>query len=224
MGLINAIIENVMDSLENVEITTSKLLAVLCVVLILAIYEFVVYQVILRRSLYNKAFNISIAILPFFISTIILCLQSNLVITLGTIGALAIIRFRTAVKDPVDLMFVLWAIHIGITCGCQLYEIAVITSIIVTLVLIILNRINTKTKSHVLVVHCKSADGEEAVNELMKKYAKKYRVKSRNYTDKGMDFVYEIIIKYVIELAKALEEEESVERFSLMEYEVDDVL
>lgn len=224
MGLINAIIENVMDSLENVEITTSKLLAVLCVVLILAIYEFVVYQVILRRSLYNKAFNISIAILPFFISTIILCLQSNLVITLGTIGALAIIRFRTAVKDPVDLMFVLWAIHIGITCGCQLYEIAVITSIIVTLVLIILNRINTKTKSHVLVVHCKSADGEEAVNELMKKYAKKYRVKSRNYTDKGMDFVYEIIIKYVIELTKALEEEESVERFSLMEYEVDDVL
>lgn len=224
MGLTNAIIENVMDSLENVEITTSKLLAVLCVVLILAIYEFVVYQVILRRSLYNKAFNISIAILPFFISTIILCLQSNLVITLGTIGALAIIRFRTAVKDPVDLMFVLWAIHIGITCGCQLYEIAVITSIIVTLVLIILNRINTKTKSHVLVVHCKSADGEEAVNELMKKYAKKYRVKSRNYTDKGMDFVYEIIIKYVIELTKALEEEESVERFSLMEYEVDDVL
>lgn len=224
MGLTNAIIENVMDSLENVEITTSKLLAVLCVVLILAIYEFVVYQVILRRSLYNKAFNISIAILPFFISTIILCLQSNLVITLGTIGALAIIRFRTAVKDPVDLMFVLWAIHIGITCGCQLYQIAVITSIIVTLVLIILNRINTKTKSHVLVVHCKSADGEEAVNELMKKYAKKYWVKSRNYTDKGMDFVYEIIIKYVIELTKALEEEESVERFSLMEYEVDDVL
>lgn len=224
MGLINAIIENVMDSLENVEITTSKLLAVLCVVLILAIYEFIVYQVILRRSLYNKAFNISIAILPFFISTIILCLQSNLVITLGTIGALAIIRFRTAVKDPVDLMFVLWAIHIGITCGCQLYEIAVITSIIVTLVLIILNKINTKAKSHVLVVHCKSADGEKAVNELVKKYAKKYRVKSRNYTDKGMDFVYEIIIRCVIELTKALEEEESVERFSLMEYEVDDVL
>ena len=74
------------------------------------------------------------------------------------------------------------------------------------------------------MVHGKSADGEEAVNELMKKYAKKYRVKSRNYTDKGMDFVYEIIIKYVIELTKALEEEESVERFSLMEYEVDDVL
>ena len=224
MGLINAIIENVMESLKNVEITTSKLLAVLCVVLILAIYEFVVYQVILRRSLYNKAFNISIAILPFFISTIILCLQSNLVITLGTIGALAIIRFRRGVKDPVDLMFVLWAIHIGITCGCQLYEIAVITSIIVTLVLIILNRINTKTKSHVLVVHCKTTAGEETVNELMKKYAKKYRVKSRNYTDKGMDFVYEIVIKCVIELTKALEEEESVERFSLMEYEVDDVL
>lgn len=224
MGLINAIVENIIDSFGNTEITTSKLLAVLSMVLILAIYEFIVYQIILRRSLYNKAFNISIAILPFFIATIILCLQSNLVITLGTIGALAIIRFRTAVKDPVDLMFVLWAIHIGITCGCQLYEIALVTSVIVTAVLIILNRINARTKSHVLVMHCKSVSGEADINILMEKYVKRYRVKSRNYTEKGVDFVYEIVIKQTEELTRALEREEIVERFSLMEYDVDDVL
>lgn len=119
MGIIWAIKDSIANSFQNQEITTSMLLAVLIMTGILALYEFIVYQVVLRRSLYNKAFNMSIAVLPFFISTIILCLQSNLVITLGTIGALAIIRFRTAVKDPVDLIFVLWSIHIGITCGCQ---------------------------------------------------------------------------------------------------------
>ena len=70
-------------------------------VLILSIYKFVIYRLVSHRAFYNRAFHICIAVLPFFISTIILCLQSNLVITLETIGALAIIRFRTAVKDSV---------------------------------------------------------------------------------------------------------------------------
>lgn len=169
MGLIHAVINHIAGSFHNEEITTSMLLAVLAVTGILAMYEFIVYQVVLRRSLYNKAFNISIAVLPFFIATIILSLQTNLVITLGTIGALAIIRFRTAVKDPVDLIFVLWSIHIGITCGCQLYEIAIITSLIATIVLVILNRLNVRMKSHILVVHCKSAEREDEILELLRK-------------------------------------------------------
>lgn len=224
MGLIQAVINHISNSFQNQEITTSVLLSVLVVVGLLSLYEFVVYQVILHRSLYNKAFNISIAVLPFFISTIILCLQSNLVITLGTIGALAIIRFRTAVKDPVDLIFILWSIHIGITCGCRLFEMAVITSLVATVVLIILNRVNVVMRSHILVVHCNSAENESGIVELLKKYTRKYRIKSRNHTEKGMDFVFEIITKEAGILAGELEKAEGVERFSLMEYDSDDIL
>jgi ABC-type spermidine/putrescine transport system permease subunit II len=104
-------------------------------VLLLPVYEFVIYRVVSHRAFYNRSFHISIAVIPFFISTIILCLQSNIVITLGTIGALAIVRFRTAVKDPVDMIYILWSIHTGIICGCQLYEVAVLTSLLVTIVL-----------------------------------------------------------------------------------------
>ena len=200
------------------------LLAVIVVVGILALYEFFVYQVVMHRSLYNKAFNISIAVLPFFIATIILCLQSNLVITLGTIGALAIIRFRTAVKDPVDLIFILWSIHIGITCGCRLYEMAIITSLIATLVLVILNRVNRGMRSHILVVHCRAAENEKAVTDLLDKYTRKYRIKSRNYTEKGMDFVFEIVVKEAGTLTEEMEKETGIERFSLMEYDSDDIL
>jgi hypothetical protein len=224
MGLIHAVINHIAGSFHNEEITTSMLLAVLAVTGILAMYEFIVYQVVLRRSLYNKAFNISIAVLPFFIATIILSLQTNLVITLGTIGALAIIRFRTAVKDPVDLIFVLWSIHIGITCGCQLYEIAIITSLIATIVLVILNRLNVRMKSHILVVHCKSAEREDEILELLRKATRRHRVKSRNWTEKGMDYVFEIVIKETKTLVSAMEKSENVERFSLMEYDSDDIL
>lgn len=224
MGLVQAVLNHITSSFQNQEITTSKLLAVLVVVGVLALYEFFVYQVVLHRSLYNKAFNISVAVLPFFIATIILCLQSNLVITLGTIGALAIIRFRTAVKDPVDLIFILWAIHIGIICGCQLYEMAIVTSLIVTVVLVALNRINIGTRSHILVIHSKSAEDEKVIVEALKKHTKKYRVKSRNYTQKGMDYVFEIVTKEASVLSEILEKESGVERFSLMEYDSDDVL
>ncbi len=224
MGLIQAVLNHIADSFQNQEITTSMLLAVIVVVGILALYEFFVYQVVMHRSLYNKAFNISIAVLPFFIATIILCLQSNLVITLGTIGALAIIRFRTAVKDPVDLIFILWSIHIGITCGCRLYEMAIITSLIATLVLVILNRVNRGMRSHILVVHCRTAENEKAVTDLLDKYTRKYRIKSRNYTEKGMDFVFEIVVKEAGTLTEEMEKETGIERFSLMEYDSDDIL
>ncbi len=224
MGLVEAIVNHISNSFQNQEITTSMLLSVLTIAGVLALYEFFVYQVVLHRSLYNKAFNISIAVLPFFISTIILCLQSNLVITLGTIGALAIIRFRTAVKDPVDLIFILWSIHIGITCGCRLYEMGILTSLIVTVVLFALNRINIRMRSHILVVHCNSTEKEGAIVDLLEKYTKKYRVKSRNHTEKGMDFVFEIITKEAAMLAGELEKEPDVERFSLMEYDSDDIL
>ena len=200
------------------------LLSVLLIVGILALYEFIVYQAVLHRSLYNKAFNISIAVLPFFISTIIMCLQSNLVITLGTIGALAIIRFRTAVKDPVDLIFILWAIHIGITCGCQLYEMAIVTSLVATIVLVILNHINKNMKSHILVVHCKSVENEPLMKGLLEKYTKRYRVKSRNHTEKGMDYVFEITTTEAAVLAGEMEKAKDIERFSLMEYDSDDIL
>lgn len=224
MGLIQAVVNYIMSGFQNQEITSSVLLSVLIVAGILAVYEFIVYQLILHRSLYNKAFNICIAMLPFFISTIILCLQSNLVITLGTIGALAIIRFRTAVKDPVDLIFILWSIHIGITCGCRLFEIAVVTSLVATGVLVILNRVSLVMKSHILVVHCDCAENENIIISLLEKYTKRYRIKSRNHTERGMDYVFEIVTRDASTMVQEMEKTESIQKFSLMEYDSDDIL
>lgn len=147
MNLISRVVENIRDSYSNEMVNTTVIVTVLVAVLILSLYEFMIYRVVSHRAFYNRSFNICIAVIPFFISTIILSLQSNIVITLGTIGALAIIRFRTAVKNPVDMVYILWAIHIGITCGCQLYEVAVLTSLAVTIFLLILNHVSAEKKS-----------------------------------------------------------------------------
>ena len=194
------IFENIINSYANESITTNTIISVLLMVAILAIYEFFVYRVVSHRSFYNKSFNITIAILPFFISTIILCLQSNLVITLGTIGALAIIRFRTSIKDPVDMLYLLWSVFVGIICGCQLFEVGVLTSVAVTIVLIALEHISFGRKSFVLIVRSSENNIESDLEKLFKEKKISHKFKSRNYTSKGFDYAIEFTYKNIQEL------------------------
>lgn len=223
MDIINNTLENVSNHYFNPGLYTSIIMSVLVFVLILSAYEFIVYRLVSHRAFYNRSFNISIAVLPFFISTIVLCLQSNIVITLGTIGALAILRFRTAVKDPVDMLYLLWSVHIGITCGCQLYEVAVLTSLTVTIVLIILEHLSIGKKPFIMVLHC-SPENESEILNTIDEHTRKYRIKSRNYTQNSMNMVLEISVKNPQALSESIRETEYVEKFSIIEYDSDDVL
>lgn len=184
MSALRNIMENIQNGYTNPILHTTVVISVLIVVLILCAYEFAVYRLVSHRAFYNRSFNICIAVLPFFISTIILCLQSNIVITLGTIGALAIIRFRTAVKDPVDMIYLLWSIHTGIVCGCQLYEVAVLTSLMVTIVLLALENLSFGKSPFIIVFHCQKED-EPEVLRIIRENTKRYRIKSRNYLEGG---------------------------------------
>lgn len=222
MDMIQHMIENISNTYKNPVISTSVICSVLVMALLIGLYEFAVYRLVSHRAFYNRSFNICTAILPLFISTIILCLQSNIVITLGTIGALAILRFRTAVKDPVDMLYLLWSVHTGITCGCQLYEVAVLTSILVTIMLLCLEHISFGRKPLILVLHCQPEE-ERAILEIINKYARKYRVKSRNFTGRGLDLVLELSAKSLEKLSDEIRQA-NVEKFSILEYDSDDVL
>lgn len=217
------VFENIFNMYSNESITTVTIISVLLMVLFLAVYEFLVYRFVSHRSFYNKSFNITIAILPFFISTIILCLQSNIIITLGTIGALAIIRFRTAIKDPVDMLYLLWSVYVGIICGCQLFEVGVLTSILVTVVLVVLDHINFGRKPFVLILH----SDEDIESELQDSFtAKKIsnKFKSRNYTNKGYDYAIEFTTKDIEGLKKELSNNKKVSKYSIIEYDADDIV
>lgn len=217
------ILENLISTYSNESITTTTIVTMLGMVLFLAIYEFVVYRFVSHRSFYNKSFNIAVAVLPFFISSIILCLQSNVVITLGTIGALAIIRFRTAVKDPVDMLYLLWSVFIGIICGCQLYEVGILTSVVVTLVLLLLENLTFGRKPYVLIVHS-DKDVEEELSKMFASKKISNRFKSRNYTSKGFDYAIEFTYKDIKELNSELSKNERISKYSIIEYDADDIV
>jgi len=217
----NNVFENILNNYSNQAIPLDNILSILLVVLILSIYEFFVYRYVSHRAFYNKSFNISIAILPFFISTIIACLQSSVIITLGAVGALAIIRFRTAVKDPVDMIYILWSIHIGIIAGCQLFEVAIITSLVVTILLVVLERLFVGKKPYILIIHSKD---DINLDNIVKPNCKKYRVKSRNYTSNGVDYAIEVSVKDPSFLTDDLKKNKLVSKFSLIEFDVDDIV
>lgn len=217
------VFENIFNMYSNESITTVTIISVLLMVLFLAVYEFLVYRFVSHRSFYNKSFNITIAILPFFISTIILCLQSNIIITLGTIGALAIIRFRTAVKDPVDMLYLLWSVYVGIICGCQLFEVGVLTSILVTIVLVVLDHINFGRKPFVLILHS-NEDIEKELQYSFKEKKISNKFKSRNYTNKGYDYAIEFTTKDIEGLKRELSNNEKVSKYSIIEYDADDIV
>ena len=217
------VFENIFNMYSNESITTVTIISVLMMVLFLSVYEFLVYRFVSHRSFYNKSFNITIAILPFFISTIILCLQSNIIITLGTIGALAIIRFRTAIKDPVDMLYLLWSVYVGIICGCQLFEVGVLTSIIVTILLVVLDHLNFGRKPFILILH----SDEDIEKELIYSFKEKKisnKFKSRNYTNKGYDYAIEFTTKDIEGLKKELSNNKKVSKYSIIEYDADDIV
>lgn len=223
--MINDFINALISSIGHDVGSIGEILAMLFMVTIMSLYEFIVYRLVSHKSMYNKSFHISIMIIPFFIGAIVMALQSNLVITLGTIGALAIIRYRTAVKDPVDMMYILWSIFVGIACGCQLFELCILTSIVVTIILLVINLTNGKLfrNPYVLVINAKE-DKEEEITKLIVENSKSYRLKSRNYTSNGVDYVYEVDTKTPSSIISVINELDYVKQFSLIEYDNEDIM
>ena len=227
MNLIQSVLNNIASTYSNDAVSTKIILSVLLMVLGLSVYEFIVYRLVSHRNFYNRSFNISISVLPFFIATIILCLQSNLVITLGTIGALAIIRYRTAVKDPVDMIYILWSIHTGIICGCQLYEIAVLTSLVVTILLLAMEHFPFGRKPYILVINADKnfyEGSEQKLSSVLKENTKSFKIKSRNYSDESINLAIELSVKDPDALVQKLSAIDSINRLSIVQYDAEDIL
>ena len=223
MGYIEIILETFRKAFAESGVAVVTVLTVLIMTALLSLYEYAVYRNVSHRAFYNRMFNICIAVMPSLIATIILCLQSNIVITLGTIGALAILRFRTAVKDPVDMLYLLWSVHIGITCGTQLYVVAILTSVVVTLLLLVFTNVQIGKKPFVAVIRSASKDQEEEILNAVKSVTNAYRVKSRNYTKTGADYVIELSVKNPSDLTAKLNTL-NLDKYSVIEYDSEDII
>ncbi len=201
------------------DLSTGRIAATLIVTALISLYIFVIYRAVTRKTFYSKTFNISLVALSVITSAIILAMQSNLVISLGMVGALSIIRFRTAIKDPMDLVFLFWSISIGIICGAGLYEIAVLTSLLVTVGIIGLDLIPTAKAPMMLVVNASELEAEAAVLAAVKTSGKVCKVKSRNYSEGHLDLIVEVRVSQEAKLVKAVSEIAAVSSVSLISHD-----
>lgn len=187
--------KSVLEGFSGSNMTTGLIAASLGITVLLALYIFVVYYFSTKRTFYNKSFNISLAVIAVITASIILAMQSNLVISLGMVGALSIIRFRTAVKDPKDLIFLFWSISVGIICGAGMYKIAVLASLIVTAGLFGLELTPLGTASALLVVNTSALETEKAVLEAARRHDRHCQVKSRSVSGENVDFIVELKVR-----------------------------
>ena len=185
----------------------------------LAAYIFVVYRVLTKKTFYSKSFNISLAGISLITSAIILTIQSSIVVSLGMVGALSIVRFRTAIKDPMDLMFLFWAIAIGIICGVGMAEIAILLSILMTVGILVLNGLPVAKAPMILVVNASTVDAEDSILPIVGKYAKHNTVKSRNLTKSSLDLIIELRTGEGSALVREILEIPSVTAASLMAHD-----
>ena len=195
MGFKDVFKKSFLEGFTSMDITTGKIAATLIVTALLALYIFAIYRLVTRKVFYSKNFNISLAVMSLITSAIILAMQSNLVISLGMVGALSIVLFSPAIDDPMDLVFMFWSISIGIICGAGLYEIALVTSVGVTVFILVLDMLPVGKAPMMLVVNSSEMNGEKAVLDVVGKYARYYKVKSRNLSKGRLDLVIELNVK-----------------------------
>lgn len=175
----------------NGGITGQVIILSVSMTVVLALYLFLIYRLLGRKSFYNMNFNLSLVGMTIVTAAIVLAIQSNLVLSLGMVGALSIVRYRSAVKDPLDLFFLFWSVAIGIMCGAQQYVLAVVISLVLTVVLYGLSYFPAMRAPYVLVVNG-DKDSLAFIKECLEEHCKYYAIKSNHISGDKLRMVVEI--------------------------------
>lgn len=160
---------------------------------LLGLFIYLVYRMFFAGVIYSKSFAVTIVGMTVLTCMVTLAISTNVVISLGMVGALSIVRFRTAIKDPLDLLYLFWAITAGITAGAQMYLLAICSSIIMLVVIIIFYSRSSGLCVYVAVIHYTGDDtGDKIIQELGKL---KYCVKSKTFRGQETEMAIEISVK-----------------------------
>lgn len=208
-----------LDVLSSANISPRTIAECFFITVLLAAYLFFLYQLVTRKSFYDKAFNMSIPILAVIVCAIVLTIQYNIVVSLGMVGALSIVRFRTAVKSPIDLVFLFWAIAIGIICGASLHLIAVIMSAVITAGLFVMELLPVAKAPLLLIVNATDKHALQEILSLVAAHTRHYQVKSQSVDTGRLNMIIEIRAKDTAALLEQITDLSSVTRCSLVSHD-----
>lgn len=168
---------------------------ILAAALLIGIYIFFVYKFSSKSAFYSKDLNITIAGMPIIVAAIMIAMQSNLLVSLGMVGALSIVRFRTAIKEPLDIAFLFWSIAVGIVLAAGLIPLAVIGSVAIGLILLVFVNRKSGRDPYILVLRCDGYDCEQKAIAFLEGHTLRHAVKSKSAVKGAVELNLEVRLK-----------------------------
>lgn len=200
--------EKLMDILElsSSNLTLDQIFMHLVISLVLGFAIFLSYYFSHEGTIYSKKFNVSLVMLTVLTAVVMTVIGNNVALSLGMVGALSIVRFRTAIKDSRDTTYIFWAIVVGICCGVGDYVVAGLGTFVLFVVMLLLGRVSNDNR--ILIIIKTTLSNERKVEGIVFDYFnKKANLKVKNSTEKSIEFIYELPRKYY---KKSLSRDKSV--------------
>ncbi len=161
----------------------------------LGLFIFLVYKKTFNGVMYSSSFGVTLIALTMITTVVILAVTSNVVLSLGMVGALSIVRFRTAIKEPLDIAFLFWSIGVGIVLAAGMIPLAVIGSVIIGVILLVFVNKKSHTHPYIVVVRCENHDAETQVNKFLSEKTERCVVKSKSAQKGEIELNMEIRLK-----------------------------
>ncbi|MCQ2559289.1 MAG: DUF4956 domain-containing protein [Clostridia bacterium] len=167
----------------------------LALALVLGLFVFLIYKKSFNGVMYSANFGISLVALSLITTLVISAVSSNVILSLGMVGALSIVRFRTAVKEPVDIAFIFWSIAIGIVLGAGLIPLAVIGSVFIGIFMLLFVNKKRSDQPYMLILHCLDEISEKQSQQLIQSSTSRFLLKSKTVSTQGIELAIEIRLK-----------------------------
>ena len=163
--------------------------------LVLGLFIFAVYKKTFSGIMYSTGFAMTLVGLSLVTTLVIMAVTSNVVLSLGMVGALSIVRFRTAIKEPMEIVFLFWSLATGIVIGAGMIPLAVIGSVIIGVILILFANRKFHDTPYILIVNCADEKAEENALGVIEKSVDKFLVKAKTVNDSGVELTAEVRVK-----------------------------
>lgn len=184
------------DFLENItSVSIFDMILALALAFGMGMFIFLVYKKTYSGVMYSSSFGVTLIALTMITTTVILAVTSNVVLSLGMVGALSIVRFRTAIKEPLDLAFLFWAIAVGIVLAAGMIPLAVIGSVIIGVILLLFVNKKSHCNPYIIMVSCDTCDTEKKVKEYLAKETRRMVIKSKTVQKGTIELNMEIRLK-----------------------------
>ena len=167
---------------------------ILVIAFIVAMIIYLTYKNTYTGVMYNPRFNVSLVMITLITTIVMVVIGSNISVSLGMVGALSIIRFRTAIKDPRDTAFIFWSVVSGLACGTQNYTIVLAGSIVICLVLFIFKKVVSKEDKYLLIIKGTELDIDD-IDKFVSKNTKYSSCKGKYVKDNNVELIYDIKLK-----------------------------